>query len=98
VSEIKGDSQAYELAEQRTLLPGERELLAKSGATGPAPQRFSRSSGARRFAESRQEVSKRVVVSWALLLPLVTRMFLQGLIRRHKRASAQNDGLIRGEL
>ena len=29
---MKRDSQANELAEQRTLLPGERELLAKSGA------------------------------------------------------------------
>jgi hypothetical protein len=46
---MKRHSQANELAEQRTLLPDERELLAKSGATGSVPQRFSRSSGARRF-------------------------------------------------
>jgi hypothetical protein len=72
---MKRDSQANELAEQRTLLPGERELLAKSGATGSAPQRFSRSSGARRFPESRQELPSASLsagpyfVSWALLCP-----------------------------
>jgi hypothetical protein len=76
---MKGDSQANELAEQRTLLPGERELLAKSRATGSAPQRFSRSSGARRAFRSRVRKYPARRCQLGLTLPLVTRMFLQGL-------------------
>jgi hypothetical protein len=55
VSEIKCDSQAYELAKQRTLLPGERELLAKSGATG---RRRSASQGLPVLGAFRSRVRK----------------------------------------
>jgi hypothetical protein len=55
VSEIKGDSQAYELAKQRTLLPGERELLAESGATG---RRRSASQGLPVLGAFRSRVRK----------------------------------------
>ena len=76
---MKRDSQADELAEQWTLLPGERELSAnKSGTTRrgfAVLLKFFRCEA--RFPQSPEEVPE-VVASWGLTLPLVTRMFLQG--------------------
>jgi len=66
---MKRDSQANELAERRTLLPGERELLAKVGRPG---RRRSASQGlpvrGALFGVASGS-TQRVVVGWALLCP-----------------------------
>jgi hypothetical protein len=87
---MKSDSQADELAEQATLLPTERGLLAnKSRPTGSASLCFSSSSSAgRAFRQSRRVSTQSVFVSLALILPLVTRMFVQGLLVRRLCAPA----------
>jgi hypothetical protein len=78
VSEIKGDSQAYELAEQRTLLPGERELLGQKWgdlAGAAALLKVFRCQALSGVASGSIQARR---CQLGLTLPLVTRMFLQG--------------------
>ena len=76
---MKRDSQANELAEQRTLLPSEGELLAKNGRPG---RRRSASQGLLVRGAFRSRVRKYPArrCQLGLTFPLVTRMFLQGQI------------------
>ena len=73
---MKRDSQANELAEQRTLLPGERELLAKSGATRVGAAVLLKVFRCEaRFPESRQEVPSASLSAGPYLAPGDTNVF-----------------------